>query len=117
MPGHVLLGKGRLPIARRIHQIAALLEQKALDLHCTRVKALASGSCRELFCADQGCCVLLDYGLPCLHRDVARPSLSAMGIDFAALAQLLRWPLIWPDAMQEDARQQMAMLAGLLLVG
>lgn len=115
-PGHVVLGAGRLAVARGIHQLAGLLEQKALDLGCTRTQALACGSCKELFCADQICCVVLEYGLPCLHKDEARPSLSAMGIDFAALAKLLHWPLVWPAQAEEDGGQQMAMLAGLLLV-
>ncbi|MGI6655310.1 MAG: DUF2284 domain-containing protein [Desulfobulbus sp.] len=109
-----LSGPGRLPLARTIHRIAAVLEQTGIDLGISPALGLAAGSCRDLFCADLDCCVVLQHGSPCPHANKVRPSLSAVGVDFARIAEAAGWP--YPPDTRSD-REPMAMLAGLVLLG
>lgn len=110
-----LMGPERLGIARRIHRIAAALEQEALRRGLTRASGLAAGSCKELFCAKDADCVVLKYRQPCLHPNLARPSLSALGVNFTALAESVGWQFdkIDPTANDESA---MGLMAGLVLL-
>lgn len=115
-PASILMGPGRLDKARAIHCIAAQLEQQALALGFSPVRGLASGSCKELFCPEMETCVAPCYPCPLGHP--ARPSLSALGLDFSALAQCAGWSLRWfsPAAPAEEP-ESMGMLAGLVLLG
>ena len=54
-----LMGEGRLPLARTIHRIAATLERSAVSRGIDKAKAMAAGSCKELFCGDEEVCVVL----------------------------------------------------------
>ena len=118
IPSRVLQSPARLPLARKIHSFAAALEREAHACGWTAAKALASGSCKELFCASQPNCVVLHRHLPCPHALHARPSLSAMGIDFTRLAGYVGWPLSWASQASGDIdNEAMSLLAGLVLLG
>ena len=60
--------------------------------------------------------MVLALAHPCLHPDLARPSLSAVGIDFAALAARAGWPFaqITPETAADVT--SMALMAGLVLL-
>ena len=98
-----------------IHRIAATLEQEAISHGLLHSRGLAAGSCKELFCPQEEPCVVLARQLPCRHPELARPSLSALGVDFAALAHSLGWPFarIDPDQRADAA---MGLMAGLVLL-
>jgi len=117
-PMTALMGPERLAITRRIHLIAATLETEALAGGWTMAKGLAAGSCKELFCPQQAPCVVLDQGLACPHSDRARPSLSALGVHFALLAETVGWPYEKIEAPTTTARDEavMALMAGLVLL-
>lgn len=118
IPSAVLQSPARLALARKIHHMAAALEHKAHSLGWTAARALASGSCKELFCANQEVCIVLHRHLPCPHALHARPSLSAMGIDFTRLAGHVGWPLSWVDQTSGHLDDgAMSLLAGLVLLG
>lgn len=110
-----LLGENRLEIARTIHRIAANLEQMAQQ-QGLRAKGMAAGSCKELFCGDEEACMVLAQALPCRHPDLARPSISAVGVDFAALAGKLGWPF-GPLPSAPPDTPVMGLMAGLVLLG
>lgn len=110
-----LLGEKRLEIARAIHRLAATLEGVARG-RGMRARGLAAGSCKELFCGAQATCVVLTQGLPCRHPQLARPSISAVGVDFAALAGSLGWPFGKLPATSTDT-PVMGLMAGLVLLG
>lgn len=115
-PMAALMGPERLAIARRIHLIAAALEAEALAGGWTRAMGLAAGSCKELFCP-QAPCLVLDQGLACPHGDQARPSLSALGVHFALLAEAVGWSCHKIEAattVSDDAA--MGLMAGLVLL-
>lgn len=116
-PMAALMGSDRLAIARRIHLIAATLEAEALAGGWTRAMGLAAGSCKELFCPQQAPCVVLDQGLACPHGNRARPSLSALGVHFALLAEAVGWSYHKIEAattVSDDAA--MGLMAGLVLL-
>ena len=111
-----LMGPDRLSIARTIHLIAATLEQEALNLGWSRARGLAAGSCRELFCAEMEVCRVLAHKLPCPYMALARPSLSALGIDFARLAHTAGWEFGKITAQPEKEDRTMGLMAGLVLL-
>lgn len=110
-----LLGEKRLELARTIHRIAANLERLAQE-EGMRAKGMAAGSCKELFCADDAACVVLAEEVSCRHPDVARPSISAVGVDFANLAGKLGWPF-GPLPSTPSDTAVMGLMAGLVLLG
>lgn len=117
-----LMDERRLIIAREIHRLAATLERAAASRGWAQARGLAAGSCKELFCgAEASCVVLANRQTCCLHPDVARPSLSAMGVDFAALAQSVGWqfgrinPATDPE-QSTDSEPAMGLMAGLVLL-
>lgn len=113
-----LMGERRLPLARTIHRIAATLERSALSHGVDKARAMAAGSCKELFCDDEEVCVVLANKAPCRNPDLACPSISAVGVDFAALAHQLGWPfgkLTAPNTTAKDP--EMGLMAGLVLLG
>ena len=112
-----LMGEKRIAIARTIHHIAATVERVARSRGLARAFGLAAGSCKELFCAKEESCVVLNKQQPCLHPDIARPSISAVGVDFAALADGVGWPFdkINPD-QAANGEPDMGLMAGLVLL-
>ncbi|MDD2466364.1 MAG: DUF2284 domain-containing protein [Desulfobulbus sp.] len=113
-----LLGEKRLPLARTIHRIAATLERAALSRGISKAKGMAAGSCKELFCDEDEVCVVLAQKAPCRHPDLARPSISAVGVDFAAMAHQLGWPFGKLASTSESSSQPgMGLMAGLVLLG
>ena len=116
-PAADLVSEQRVIIARNIHRIASTLEQTALDAGWQQVRGMAAGSCKELFCSQDESCVVLECGLPCRHPDLARPSISAVGVDFQALADRVGWtfsPISPEEVLHEPA---MGLMAGLVLLG
>jgi len=116
-PVTALLGQERLEIARQIHSIAAAIEQEALAQGWRLAKGLAAGSCKELFCPELPVCVVLDQGRECLHAERARPSLSALGVNFSLLTQSVGWPFEKIHAQPATAGEPaMGLMAGLVLL-
>jgi len=117
VPAADLLNENRLDAARSIHRIAAHLERAALGFGFGRACGMAAGSCKELFCADAAMCTVLEGSSPCRHPDLARPSISAVGIDFAALANRAGWPFARIDTdAASDNPPAMGLMAGLVLL-
>jgi predicted metal-binding protein len=112
------MGERRLSLARTIHRIAATLERSALSRGINKAKAMAAGSCKELFCDDIETCVVLANSAPCRFPDLARPSLSAVGVDFAALAHQFGWSfgkLTKTNIANQNS--EMGLMAGFVLLG
>jgi predicted metal-binding protein len=116
-----LMSEQRLTIARDIHRLAATLERAAASRGWALARGFAAGSCKELFCETEERCVVLAKRLPCRRPDAARPSLSAMGVDFTALAESVGWQFgrIDPPAnpgQSTDSKPAMGLMAGLVLL-
>ena len=116
VPMPVLLGKERPHFVRRIHEISASLEGFIHTHSHYLAHGYAAGSCKELFCASLAACPVIEKRAPCLHPQLARPSLSAVGVDFTALAQAAAWPFA-PEGIRDDTTSiLMGMLAGFVLI-
>ncbi len=117
VPVSALMGPERLDSARTIHRIAANLEQEAINRGWPLARGLAAGSCKELFCSLQEC-VVLAQGLVCPHSDRARPSISALGVDFAQLAETIGWQFGKIDEQTVTTGEPaMGLMAGIVLLG
>jgi len=113
-----LMGQERLAIARRIHAIAATIEQEASASGWRLAKGFAAGSCKELFCPELAVCRVLEQGSGCPHAGLARPSLSAMGVDFALLTESVGWQFAKiPNQPAATDEPIMGLMAGLVLLG
>ncbi|MGD9950324.1 MAG: DUF2284 domain-containing protein [Desulfobulbus sp.] len=113
-----LLGEKRLPLARTVHRIAATLERSAFSRGINKAKGMAAGSCKELFCGEEKVCVVLAKEAPCRWPELARPSISAVGVDFAAMAHQLSWPFGKLTSTSETtSADAMGLMAGLVLLG
>lgn len=117
IPAADLLGDNRLPVARTIHHIAASLERAARTQGFPQARGLAAGSCKELFCGEEESCAVLHRQQPCPHSDRTRPSLSAVGVDFSALAASVGWEFGAIDPNQISGEPAMGLMAGLVLLG
>lgn len=117
VPTHVLLSESRLEMFKKLHLCAAGLEQKALDLGFSKAHGLAAGSCWQIFCAGRGDCPALEGQGKCRFPDMARPSLSGLGVNVFQLCADVGWPInrIGKDADPEET--PMGLLAGLVLLG
>ena len=80
------------------------------------VHGFAAGSCKELFCTDAKVCTVLAHGKPCPHAQVARPSLSAVGVDFQALARLAGWPYALNGVPDAHNGTMQGLMAGFVLL-
>ena len=116
-PVAALQGKARLEIAKTIHRIAATIELEAVNRGRSRARGLAAGSCKELFCPQQEACVVLEKKMLCLHATQARPSLSALGVNFTRLAEVAGWQFekIETNGAAVDA-PAMGLMAGMVLL-
>ncbi|WP_153305933.1 DUF2284 domain-containing protein [Desulfogranum mediterraneum] len=112
-----LQGEGRLEETRKSHQLAAQLERRAAVLGFSRLKAVAAGSCKELFCPQDPVCVVLEQGVDCRFPGQARASLSALGVDVRALFARLGWELTWKVPADQGEPVAMAALVGMVFVG
>lgn len=112
----LLLGPERKAIARRVHQICATVEDAATIQLGLTAHGYAAGSCKELFCGAAGGCTVLAHGLPCPHTQVARPSLSAVGVDFEKLAALAGWPYALNGVLDPHSGRMQGLMAGFVLL-
>ena len=116
VPTQILLSDDRVPIYKRLHEIAAAVELAAIDQGCPNARAFAGGSCKRIFCANQNDCPVVADGAPCRHPDRARHSMSGYGIDVSRLMKAAGWKLnrITGDTSPEAV--PMGSLVGLVLV-
>ena len=71
LPTSIMFSDERKGVFQLLHQIVAVIEQKAIALGFENSKAFAGGSCKELFCDDQeNCCVIVELGFRSLKMYV-----------------------------------------------
>jgi len=116
-PTDMLLSEDRRVIARLVHEISATIEKLAIEAGCVNSKGLAAGSCKRIFCEEYVKCKVLEDGSQCLFPDLARPSMSGLGINFNELTKTLGWQFnkITGETNPDDV--PMGMLAGMVLIG
>lgn len=115
VPVAVLMTDERLPVSRRVHETAAMLERFATEAGCPVTMGVATGGCRALFCAGFDTCRVLQ-GESCRHDGLSKPSMSGLGVDFSALSGLAGWPLTRITAESGASDGEMGALAGFVLL-
>ncbi len=120
VPSESLFSSDRQDIFRLLHEIAACIEQSAVQMGYRNARAFAGGSCKRLFCQDNPKCRVLSEGGECRHPDRARPSMSGFGINVSKLMQTAGWTLNRANpgnTVKSPSDTSMATVCGLVLVG
>lgn len=116
VPTEVLLGDGRFEVARLVHETAAALERRALTCGWSEARGLAAGSCKRIFCAEHNTCRVIADNEPCRHPDLARPSISGLGINFFELSRSVGWPIEKITRESRPDQVPMGLMAGIVLL-
>ena len=115
-PTEILLSDNRHQLFRQLHEIAAGIEQSAIEMGYHNSKAYAGGSCKPLFCQDHTSCRVLTEGGECRYPQNARPSMSGFGINVSKLMQTAGWVMHRIVKDTDPDAVSMGMLSGLVLV-
>lgn len=114
--GDSLHGEQRSEVMRLLHEITAAVEQEAKLLGFEHSRAFAGGSCKPSFCAEHGQCRVLTGAGPCRHPESARPSMSGYGINVGDLMKEVGWSTDLFPPRDADGEEQLAWVAGLVLL-
>jgi predicted metal-binding protein len=117
LPSEILFSSERRDIFRLLHEIAAGLEQAALQLGFRNAKGYAGGSCKRIFCQDHPMCRVLSEGGKCRHPDHARPSMSGFGINVSKLMEAAGWTMHRTLPGATPSKTTMSTVCGLVLLG
>lgn len=116
VPTEILLSEERRHVFKLLHEIAARIEQTAVDRGCPDARAFAGGSCKKIFCPDQPDCRVARRGGSCRHPDHARPSMSGHGVNVARMMETAGWKM---DKITRDTVPDavpMGSVSGLVLI-
>jgi predicted metal-binding protein len=116
-PTKVLLSDNRHKLFRQLHEIAAGIEQSAVEMGYRNSTAYAGGSCKPLFCQDHTSCRALTEGGECRYPRNARPSMSGFGINVSKLMRMAGWSMHRIIRETDPDAVSMGMLSGLVLIG
>ncbi|MDM8550278.1 DUF2284 domain-containing protein [Desulfobacterales bacterium HSG2] len=117
VPTEVLLSEERREVSRLVHETASAIEKFAINDGYAKAKGLAAGSCKRLFCGEYEKCGVLTRDGDCRFPDLAKPSMSGLGINFFELSRLLGWQIskITKESNPDDV--PMGLMAGMVLIG
>lgn len=96
-----------------LQETTARLERFAREQGFENARGFAGGSCRFAFCAVEPYCEVLEGTGECRNPEVARPSLSGVGVNF----QLLNRKLGWVGSGEGPDGQPVGSMMGLVLLG
>ena len=116
LPTSVMFSDERNGVFQLLHQIVAVVEQKAMETGFKKSKGFAGGSCKELFCDDQEKCCVLTENKPCRHLEFARPSMSGFGIDVTQLMLSSGWPAQKAEKSNLSDTDATSWVAGLVML-
>jgi predicted metal-binding protein len=116
VPSDSLFSDDRREIMGLLHDIAAQIEQHAIEQGHVNSKAFAGGSCKMIFCREQPNCAVLANG-KCRNPAIARPSMSGFGVNVRKLIEACGWGN--GDLQNGGAGKHgsFAALYGLILIG
>lgn len=116
LPTSVMFSNERKGVQQLLHQIVAVVEQKAIAIGFVKSKAFAGGSCKALFCADQKTCCVVAESKPCRHIASARPSMSGFGIDVTQLMLSSGWSGTKAEKSDLSDKEASTWMAGLIML-
>ncbi len=111
-----LSGPNRIWVSGKVHRLVHLLEQKAKTLGFTKTFGVAAGSCKEIFCHEFTDCPVLE-NKACRFPHGGRVSMSAVGVDVAALCTEIGWELSWDQFAEKDNEgEKKGIMVGMVLL-
>lgn len=113
-PMELLLSEERDHVGRLVQQTAAKLEGFAREQGFESARALAGDNCKRLFCGAHERCNVLSTGGPCRNPDVARLSMSGVGVNFNRLNRALGWRM---ESCTGAGGEAIGWMAGMVLLG
>ena len=117
IPSEILLSDERDDVMQLLHEIAAAIEQAAVEMGYVEAKAFAGGSCKMLFCGKHPDCRVVDQGGRCRHPKQARPSMSGFGVDVSKLMEAAGWDLKRVTHERHKQEDSTATVSALVLIG
>lgn len=117
VPIKILMTDARYEISRKIHRIAAGLEQAARENGYTDAAGFGAGSCKPVFCGTDETCPALLSGGSCCQPDLSRPSLSGVGVNVFKLSEYAGWPMDRITKNTDADDEKNGMMAGLVITG
>ena len=116
VPMEALSGDRRHEAGRLLHESTASIEKEARALGFERACGFSSGGCRQTLCGNEIDCSALRENGSCRYPDIARPSLSGMGVNWYALSEKLGWSMMKDEEGRDSSSGDTAMLSGLVLL-
>ena len=116
VPWEILLSNERRDIFRLLHEVAANIEQAAVEKGYPDSKAFAGGSCKQIFCYNHPRCRVIEKGEPCRNSRIARPSMSGFGINVSTLMKAVGWTLNWTTRVGHGNTISMGTVCGLVVI-
>ena len=113
----ILLSNERREIFRLLHEIAASIEQSAIEMGLHDSSAYVGGSCKRIFCRDHSDCRVLAENGECRNPLFARPSMSGFGINVLKLKQAAGWTSNKTTRETDSNTISMGTVYGLVLIG
>jgi len=117
VPSEILFSSECQDLFRLLHEIAAGIEQSAVQIGYPHSKAYAGGSCKRLFCQDHPNCKVLSEGGECRNPDHARQSMSGFGVNVSKLMQVAGWTMHRSTPGTAPDKTSMGTVGGLILIG
>lgn len=103
-------------ITRLMHEIVADIERLAVEKGFSDSKAFAAGSCKVIFCHENGNC-RVSTGGECRYPQNARPSMSSSGVNVNALIKTTGWFVNQDTIKPNSDKVSMGAIYGLVLIG
>jgi predicted metal-binding protein len=116
VPSSSLFSDDRREIMGLLHDIAAQIEQHAIEIGYANSKAFAGGSCKMIFCRERSNCAAL-ANEKCRNPAIARPSMSGFGVNVGKLIEASWWGKGGLQSGGAGKHGSFAALYGLVLIG
>jgi len=111
-----LHGSDRPEVMRLLHEITAAVEIEAKRLGFPGAAGFAGGSCKPSFCPEYPVCRVIGEHGKCRHPDQARPSMSGYGVNVGELMKAAGWSNTLFTKTGSTGEEQLAWVAGLVLL-
>lgn len=116
IPYEILFSGERREIFQLLHQIAASIENEAIEKRYINSQAYAGGSCKKIFCHNHPECNVISENGECRNSRYARPSMSGFGINVSKLFDAAGWRMSGVIQGTNSTTTKMANVCGLVLV-
>lgn len=116
VPSEALFSIERQEIFKLLHQIAAGIEESAIEMGYSQSRGFAGGSCKKTFCRDHAVCRVLNGEGECRYPKDARPSMSGFGINVSKLMQAAGWAMHRAAGPGTSDTLKLGTVCGLVLI-